>query len=400
MDNICSGKRPLLDEPTTLQVSSTKNGVAVDIALRWSADMYTDSLLGFANGVHTPNGGTHIDGLKAAITRVLNAHARSTGKLREKAANLPGDFLREGLCAIVSVKMQEAEFEGQTKNRLGNPEVRGVVSEVTAEMLAEEVQRRPKALAAILDKALAAAKAAEAAKAARDLVRRKSVLGSSVLPGKLADCASANAAESEVFIVEGDSAGGSAKQGRRREFQAILPLRGKILNVEKSEDAAMYGNNEIQALITALGLGIKGEEFSAEQLRYHRIILMTDADVDGAHIRTLLLTFLYRYKREIVEQGYVYIAFPRAPWGLNAQRACPLLSGWHPAPAPAGPKGWERLRPAAALTRGRPISPAGRFTRSATARRCSTPTPTGSFRSCLAASLARPRSSASRGLVR
>mmetsp|Transcript_35768 Transcript_35768/g.64329 ORF Transcript_35768/g.64329 Transcript_35768/m.64329 type:complete len:382 (+) Transcript_35768:1068-2213(+) len=278
--------------------------------MRWNSDMYTDSILGFANGVHTPQGGSHVDGLKSAVTRVLNAQGRLAGKIREKDHNLAGDFLREGLCSIVSVKMQEAEFEGQTKNKLGNPEVRGIVSEVVAEMLEEFAAKRPKALAAIIEKASAAAKAADAAKAARDLIRRKTVLGSSVLPGKLADCSNSDPASSEVFIVEGDSAGGSAKQGRNRESQAILPLRGKILNIEKSDDAAMYGNNEIQALITGLGLGIKGEDFNPSQLRYHRIIVMTDADVDGAHIRTLLLTFFYRYQRPLIDEGFVYIAYP------------------------------------------------------------------------------------------
>ena len=314
VEHICMSKTPLLDEPETLVVTAQHRGVGVDIALRWNADMYSESLLGFANGVHTPQGGTHVDGLKSAIMRVLNAHGRTSGKLKEKSPNLPGDFLREGLVAIVSVRLQEAEFEGQTKNRLGNPEVRSIVSEVVTEALNEVCVRRPKALAAILDKAMAAAKAAEAAKAARELVRRKTVLGSSVLPGKLADCSSNDPKQSEVFIVEGDSAGGSAKQGRARETQAILPLRGKILNVEKADDAAMYGNTEIQALITALGLGVKGEEQSgaelASQLRYHRIIIMTDADVDGAHIRTLLLTFFYRYKRALIDEGYVYIAYP------------------------------------------------------------------------------------------
>ena len=309
VSHICANKKELF-EPATIEVTSTVRDVAVDLALRWNADMYTDSILGFANGVHTPQGGSHVDGFKTAVTRVLNAQARASGKIKEKAANLPGDFLREGLSAIVSVKMPEAEFEGQTKNRLGNPEVRSVVSEVVTEILAEFTQKWPKALNAIIDKATAAAKAAEAAKAARDLVRRKTVLGSSVLPGKLADCSSTDPAVSEVFIVEGDSAGGSAKQGRRRETQAILPLRGKILNVEKADDASMYGNNEIQALITALGLGVKGECFQPAQLRYRRIILMTDADVDGAHIRTLLLTFLYRYQRSLITDGFVYIAYP------------------------------------------------------------------------------------------
>jgi DNA gyrase subunit B len=306
---LCEKKTPLHD-PAVVDSSRTLRGVAVDVALRWSANAYSDSILSFANGVHTPQGGSHVDGLKAAITRVLNAQARRTGKLKDKQPNLAGDFLRDGLCAIVSVKMQEAEFEGQTKNRLGNPEVRSIVNEVVADELADFVERRPKALGAILEKALAAAKASEAAKAARDLVRRKTVLGSSVLPGKLADCSSGDPAESEVFIVEGDSAGGSAKQGRKRDTQAILPLRGKILNIEKAEDAQLYGNAEVQALITALGLGMKGEPLNRAALRYHRIILMTDADVDGAHIRTLLLTFFYRYQPALIEEGFVYIAYP------------------------------------------------------------------------------------------
>jgi len=220
--NICVGKTPLHEEPSTLCVSRAKDGIHVDVALRWNGDMYTDNLMGFANGVHTPNGGAHVDGLKAAITKSLNAQARSSGKLKEKAPSLPGDFLREGLTAIVAVKLREAEFEGQTKNRLGNPEVRPVVNEVVAELLADEMQRRPKVLGLILDKAMAAAKASEAAKAARDLVRRKTVLGSSVLPGKLADCASKDPAESEVFIVEGDSAGGSAKQVSALRAQSAL----------------------------------------------------------------------------------------------------------------------------------------------------------------------------------
>ena len=318
VESLCTGKKPLWgdaksadpEQRPVVRMEATSGGVAVDIALRWSADAYTDTIVGFANAVRTPNGGSHVDGLRAAITRVVNTLARANGKLKEKSPNLAGEFVREGLTAVVSVKLGEAEFEGQTKSKLGNPEVRGIVGEVVAEELTDFLQRRPKALSAIVDKATAAAKAAEAAKAARDLVRRKTVLGSSVLPGKLADCASSNATESEVFIVEGDSAGGSAKQGRSRHTQAVLPLRGKILNVEKADDASMYQNAEIQALIACLGLGIKGEDFVSSQLRYEKIILMTDADVDGAHIRTLLLTFLYRYQRAVVEQGYVYIAYP------------------------------------------------------------------------------------------
>ena len=309
---VCEGKKALFDgdDGGTIRAVGERNDVSVDVALRWSSDMFTDSLIGFANSVQTPNGGTHVDGLKFAVGRTINSVARSSGKLREKAPNVPGEFLREGLTAIVSVKLGEAEFEGQTKSRLGNPEVRGIVSEIVSEALSEFLQRRPKVLALILDKALAAQAAADAARAARELVRRKSVLGSSMLPGKLADCSSRDPRVSEIFIVEGDSAGGSAKQGRSRETQAILPLRGKILNIEKADDTTMYQNTEMQALITCLGLGIKGEPFDASQLRYHRIILMTDADVDGAHIRTLLLTFLYRYQRQVVEGGYVYIASP------------------------------------------------------------------------------------------
>jgi DNA gyrase subunit B len=229
--------------------------------------MYTDNLLGFANGVQTPNGGTHVDGLKAAISRVLNALGRESNKLRDKAPSVPGEYLREGLCAIVAVRLPEAEFEGQTKQKLGSPEVRGIVSELLGAQFTDFLQRTPRALAAILDKAQAAQRAADAAKAARELVRRKSVLGSTLLPGKLADCASGDPERSEIFIVEGDSAGGSAKQGRSREIQAILPLRGKILNIEKADDASMYQNAEVQALITALGLGIKGDEFRPSQLR-------------------------------------------------------------------------------------------------------------------------------------
>jgi len=309
---ICKEKTPLLtdtDQPSIVVRQERKN-VVIDVAMRWSADQYNDQIVSFANGVHTPNGGTHVDGFKGAITRVLNAEARSAGKRNEKQASLPGDFLREGLSAVLAVQLREPEFEGQTKSRLGNPEVRAIVSEVVGEALSRQMQLRPRALAAIIDKATSAAKAAEAAKAARELVRRKTVLGSTVLPGKLAECASKRADDAEIFIVEGDSAGGSAKQGRQRQTQAVLPLRGKVLNVEKADDASMYANTEIQALITALGLGIKGDGFDPSQLRYHRIIIMTDADVDGAHIRTLLLTFLYRYKREVVEGGYVYIAFP------------------------------------------------------------------------------------------
>jgi len=240
----------------------------------------------------------------------MNSIARKRNKIKEGESNLAGENVREGLTGVISVKVPDPEFEGQTKTKLGNTEVRGIVDSLVGEVLSEYLEFRPGVADSILDKAIQAFNAAEAARRARELVRRKSVLESSTLPGKLADCSSRDPAESEIFIVEGDSAGGSAKQGRDRRFQAILPLRGKILNIEKTDDAKIYKNTEIQALITALGLGIKGEEFDASQLRYHRICLMTDADVDGSHIRTLLLTFFYRYRRAMVEQGYIYIACP------------------------------------------------------------------------------------------
>ncbi|GAB4158930.1 MAG: DNA topoisomerase (ATP-hydrolyzing) subunit B [Cyanobacteria bacterium J069] len=293
-----------------IYVQGERNNVEVEVALQWCVDAYSDNLLGFANNIRTIDGGTHLEGLKAVLTRTMNAIARKRNKLKESDSNLAGENVREGLTAVISVKVPDPEFEGQTKTKLGNTEVRGIVDTLVGETLTEYLDFRPNVVDAILEKAIQAFNAAEAARRARELVRRKSVLESSTLPGKLADCSSRDPSESEIFIVEGDSAGGSAKQGRDRRFQAILPLRGKILNIEKTDDAKIYKNTEIQALITALGLGIKGEEFDSTQLRYHRIIIMTDADVDGAHIRTLLLTFFYRYQRSMVDQGYVYIACP------------------------------------------------------------------------------------------
>lgn len=301
-------KQPLHEE--IIYVQGERNNVEVEVALQWCVDAYSDNLLGFANNIRTVDGGTHLEGLKAVLTRTMNAIARKRNKLKESDSNLAGENVREGLTAVISVKVPDPEFEGQTKTKLGNTEVRGIVDTLVGEALTEYLDFRPNVADAILEKAIQAFNAAEAARRARELVRRKSVLESSTLPGKLADCSSRDPSESEIFIVEGDSAGGSAKQGRDRRFQAILPLRGKILNIEKTDDAKIYKNTEIQALITALGLGIKGEEFDASQLRYHRIIIMTDADVDGAHIRTLLLTFFYRYQRSMVDQGYVYIACP------------------------------------------------------------------------------------------
>ncbi|WP_016950132.1 DNA topoisomerase (ATP-hydrolyzing) subunit B [Anabaena sp. PCC 7108] len=468
-------KQPLHEE--IIYVQGERNNVQVEVSLQWCTDAYTDNVLGFANNIRTIDGGTHLEGLKAVLTRTLNAIARKRNKIKEGETNLSGEHVREGLTAVISVKVPDPEFEGQTKTKLGNTEVRGIVDSFVGEVLTEYLEFHPAIADSILDKAIQAFKAAEAARHARELVRRKSVLESSPLPGKLADCSSRDPAESEIYIVEGDSAGGcfhgdtlvnivdrepltfkqiiaereqgiqhecftmkgdemvpgqiinprmtkenadvvkvifndgesvictpdhlfliagnrelkakgieigipskddhyeqaknltsshllkqkrthagligengelsslrvdkvqlltervdvydievpethnfqlacgvfvhnSAKQGRDRRTQAILPLRGKILNIEKTDDAKIYKNNEIQALITALGLGVKGEEFNPAQLRYHHIVLMTDADVDGAHIRTLLLTFFYRYQRALIEQGFIYIACP------------------------------------------------------------------------------------------
>lgn len=293
-----------------IYVNATKDGVQVEAALQWCVDAYSDSILGFANNIRTVDGGTHIEGLKTVLTRTLNTFAKKRGKRKDADTNLAGENIREGLTAVLSVKVPEPEFEGQTKTKLGNTEVRGIVDTTVGEALGEYLEFNPQVIDLILEKAIQAFNAAEAARRARELVRRKSVLESSTLPGKLADCSSRDPSESEIYIVEGDSAGGSAKQGRDRRFQAILPLRGKILNIEKTDDAKIYKNTEIQALITALGLGIKGEDFEEKNLRYHRIVIMTDADVDGAHIRTLLLTFFYRYQKALVEGGYIYIACP------------------------------------------------------------------------------------------
>lgn len=297
-----------LHEP--ISIHREREGVTIDVALQWCADSYTDTILGYANSIRTSDGGTHLDGMKAAITRTLNTLGRRSKILKEKDENLTGDHAREGLTCVVAVKVPNPEFEGQTKTRLGNPEVRRIVEQAVQELVTEYLEQHPNTLEAILSKALQAFRAAMAAKKARELVRRKNVLKSSMLPGKLSDCSCTDPRNSEIFIVEGDSAGGSAKQGRDRRFQAILPLRGKILNIERKDDAAIYKNQEIQNLILALGLGVKGEEFSKDSLRYHKIIILTDADVDGAHIRTLLLTFFFRYQRALFESGCVYVGVP------------------------------------------------------------------------------------------
>ncbi|MDJ0714515.1 MAG: DNA topoisomerase (ATP-hydrolyzing) subunit B [Prochloraceae cyanobacterium] len=293
-----------------IYVKGERNGVQIEVALQWCVDAYSDNLLGFANNIRTIDGGTHLEGLKTVLTRTINNVARKRNKIKENESNLGGENVREGLTGVISVKVPEPEFEGQTKTKLGNTEVRGIVDSLVGEVLNEYLEFNPQVTDSILEKAIQAFKAAEAARRARELVRRKSVLESSPLPGKLKDCSERDPAKSEIFLVEGDSAGGSAQQGRDRQYQAILPLRGKILNIEKTDDAKIYKNNEIQSLITALGLGIKGEEFDPAQLRYHRIIIMTDADVDGAHIRTLLLTFFYRYQRSLVDGGFIYIGCP------------------------------------------------------------------------------------------
>jgi DNA gyrase subunit B len=280
----------------------------VEVALQWNSS-YQESTFSFANNINTHEGGTHLSGFRAALTRTLNAIARNRNLLKDKDENLSGEDVREGLTAVISVKLSDPQFEGQTKTKLGNPPVEGLVKEIVNRQLSDFLEEHPADARRILTKAVEAARAREAARKARDLTRRKSALENSMLPGKLADCSVKDPALAELFIVEGDSAGGSAKQGRDRNTQAVLPLRGKIINVEKSRIDKVLANNEIQALITAIGTGVH-DEFKVEDLRYHKVVLMTDADVDGAHIRTLVLTFLYRQMPELIEQGYVYIAKP------------------------------------------------------------------------------------------
>jgi DNA gyrase subunit B len=297
--------------PEPIYIEGVKNGVSVEAALQYN-DSYAENIYTFANNIHTPEGGTHLMGFQSALTRVINDYGRNKCRppvLKDADANLKGEDVRESLTAIVSVKMHEPQFEGQTKSKLGNSEVRPIVDAMVAEGLSTYLEENPAVARAILDRCCNAARAREAARKARDLTRRKTVLESASLPGKLADCSERDPAKCEIFIVEGDSAGGSAKTGRDRHYQAILPLRGKILNVEKTRLDKILLNQEIKNMITAFGCGI-GEEFNADKLRYHRIVCMTDADVDGAHIRILMLTFFYRYMRPLIENGYVYIAMP------------------------------------------------------------------------------------------
>ena len=281
----------------------------VEVAMQWNAS-YQESVFSFANNINTHEGGSHLSGFRSALTRTLNAYAREKGMLKEKDENLSGEDVREGLTAVISVKLRDPQFEGQTKTKLGNPPVEGLVKETVNRKLGEFLEENPGEGRRILQKAVDAARARHAARKARDLTRRKSALENSTLPGKLADCTVRDPALTELFIVEGDSAGGSAKQARDRNTQAVLPLRGKIINVEKSRIDKVLQNNEIQALITAIGTGVGDEEFNLEDARYHKLILATDADVDGAHIRTLALTFLYRHMPSLIDAGYVYIATP------------------------------------------------------------------------------------------
>ena len=279
----------------------------VEVALQWNSG-FQDSVFTFANNINTHEGGSHLSGFRAALSRTINAYARQKGLLKEKEENLSGEDIREGLAAVISVKLGEPQFEGQTKTKLGNTEIKGLVESSTNRFLAEFLEERPSEAKAIINKALQAARARQAARKVRDTIR-KGYLESSTLPGKLADCSSKDPARSELYIVEGDSAGGSAKQGRDRNFQAILPLRGKILNVEKANMNKVLSNAEIQAMISAIGAGV-GESFNVDDARYNKVIIMTDADVDGSHIRTLVLTFLFRNMPELIEAGYVYIAQP------------------------------------------------------------------------------------------
>lgn len=304
---LTNGKEVLNSKPVYFEAEGPEG--TVEVAMQWTSGYATNSVLAFANNINTIEGGSHLDGFKQAVTRAINDYARSKGLLKEKDSNLTGDDCREGLAAIISVKLHDPQFEGQTKTKLGNTEMRTLVQGAVAQGLGEYLEENPTPAKRVVNKATQALKAREAARKAREMTRRKGVLDSFALPGKLADCSSKNAAESEMFIVEGDSAGGSAKQARDRKYQAILPLRGKILNVERAGLHRSLSSDTISSLITAIGTNI-GEDFDAEKARYHRIIIMTDADVDGAHIQILLLTFFYRYMPELINRGYIYIAQP------------------------------------------------------------------------------------------
>jgi len=304
--HINRGKGPLHASP--IYALEERDGTIVEVAIQYNAG-YSEAVYSFANTIKTIDGGSHLTGFRTALTRALNDYARKAKLLKDNDPNLSGDDVREGLSAVISVKLGEPQFEGQTKTRLGNPEVKGIVESVVAARLQQHLEENPADGRRIIEKALTASRAREAARKARDLVQRKGVLEGSTLPGKLADCSETDPAHSEIYLVEGDSAGGSAKSARDRRTQAILPLRGKILNVEKARLDKMLAHEEIRTIITALGTGF-GEDYNSEKLRYHKVIIMTDADVDGAHIRTLLLTFFYRFMPELIEGGYLYIAQP------------------------------------------------------------------------------------------
>ena len=299
-------KEVLFEEP--IYIEGIIKGTSVEVAFQYN-DSYQENIYTFANNIHTPEGGTHLTGFSTALTRAINEYGRQFGFLKAADTNLKSEDVRESIAAVISVKLVEPQFEGQTKSKLGNSEVRGIVDSLVYDKLSTYLGENPAIARIILERCVGAARAREAARKARELTRRKSVLETASMPGKLADCSERDPEKCEIFIVEGDSAGGSAKTGRDRMFQAILPLRGKILNVEKVRIDRALSNAEIKAMITAFGCGY-GDEFNIDKLRYHRIVCMTDADVDGAHIRILLLTFFYRYMRPLIEKGYVYAAMP------------------------------------------------------------------------------------------
>jgi DNA gyrase subunit B len=299
-------RKLIIEEP--IYIHSEKDDVDVEVALQYT-DAFTENVFAFANNINTMEGGTHLSGFKAALTRSINNYAQAANLFKKEKVMLGGDDVREGLTAVISVKLKEPQFEGQTKTKLGNGEVKGIVETVVGDGLKEFFEENPALSKQVIEKTLAAFRARQAARKARDLARRKTALESSSLPGKLADCSNKDPDACEIYLVEGDSAGGSAKQARNREFQAILPLRGKILNVEKARLDKILSNEEIKTIITAVGTGVR-DEFNIEKIRYKKIIIMTDADIDGAHIRTLLLTLFYRYFRKLIEAGYIYIAQP------------------------------------------------------------------------------------------